>query len=68
MAEETCWTSFIGHPTHNLGSQPERCYTCAAKQREERRAFLSAPMPNLRQRLERMLGVERDTAPKVGQD
>lgn len=29
-----CWTSFIGAPMHDLGTLPEKCFTCAAKQRE----------------------------------
>lgn len=32
--KDACWTSFVGAPTHSLGELPERCYTCAAKQRE----------------------------------
>lgn len=35
-APETCWTTFIGAPTHRLGELPEKCLTCAAKRAEER--------------------------------
>jgi hypothetical protein len=30
-----CWTSLIGAPMHDLGALPEKCFTCAAKQRED---------------------------------
>lgn len=30
-----CWTSFIGAPMHDLGTLPEKCSTCDAKQRQD---------------------------------
>lgn len=33
-APETCWTTFIGAPTHNLGELPEKCCTCAAHRKQ----------------------------------
>lgn len=36
MADDLCWTSLVGAPTHNLGDLPEKCFTCEAKRREDR--------------------------------
>lgn len=77
-----CWTSFVGAPMHDLGALPEKCFTCAAKTKEGRRAKCQCGCHALHPDFLCRVGLShvalkdgccpcnppRDTAPKVGQD
>lgn len=43
VAPETCWTTIIGAPTHNLGELPEKCSTCDASRAEDGGRLLVKP-------------------------